>query len=140
MSSFYPGYDVRERRSQCCRPRRTYRSIYRHVRDIKPYEKPLLTQQTSNCRILQSTNGDLRKRCDKIVETRPLEYKEAIALFPQGTDLTTNFQPFTVDLKAATRPKPFRKNRLLLFLTKPFNKTRLAFKRFIRLIRGIFKG
>ena len=61
-----------------------------HARDASPYKEPLFTLQSSNCRILQSANKDLRKRCDRIVETRPLPYKEAISLFPQGADLTTD--------------------------------------------------
>ena len=71
-------------------PKGIYGATLRHARDTKPYKKPLFTLQTSNCRILRSQNGDLRKRCDRIAETRPLEYQEAITLFPQGADLTTD--------------------------------------------------
>ena len=92
-SSFYPGWDAEERKPKETKvPRGNYGSTIndRHARDAKPYKEPLFTVQTINCRILQSANKDLRKRCDRIAETRPLPYKEAISLFPQGADLTTD--------------------------------------------------
>ena len=56
--------------------------------------EPLFMQQVSNCRILRTNRGDLRKRCDRIVETRPLYYQAAITLFPPGADLTQDENDF----------------------------------------------
>ena len=95
LSSFYPGYEADERKHKNSRVSiGDYPSTHRHARSTKPYKQPLFTLQTSNCRILQTKNKDLRKRCDRIIETRPLEYKEAITLFPQGSDLTMDETDF----------------------------------------------
>ena len=58
-------------------------------------ETKLFLQQASNCRILRSKKGDLRKRCDRIVETRKIvDYQTAISLFPSGSDLTLDEDDF----------------------------------------------
>ena len=58
-------------------------------------ETKLFLQQATNCRILRSKKGDLRKRCDRIVETRKIvDYQTAISLFPSGSDLTLDEDDF----------------------------------------------
>ena len=95
LSSFYPGYDADEREPKSHKVTTDdYPNTHRHIRSANPYTKPLFTLQSSNCRILQTKNKDVRKRCDRIIETRPLEYKEAITLFPPGSDLTMDETDF----------------------------------------------
>ena len=98
---FYPGYDTKVRKTKPKKKlanKTPYHSTTKHI-GYRParsiYEKkPLFTLQASNCRVLQSKNSDLRRRCDRIIETRNLDYEKAISLFPQGADLTKDEDDF----------------------------------------------
>ena len=96
---FYPGYDTKVRKTKPKKKlanKNPYQSTTKHI-GYRParsiYEKkPLFTQ--IYCRVLQSKYFDLRRRCDRIIETRSIDYEKAISLFPQGADLTEDEDDF----------------------------------------------
>ena len=57
-------------------------------------EEPLWVRQVSQCRVIVAKGGDVHKRCDRIAESRPLDYQTAITLFPPGTDLSHDASDF----------------------------------------------
>ena len=59
-----------------------------------PKEEPLWVRQVSQCRVIVAKGGDVHKRCDRIAESRPLDYQTAITLFPPGTDLSHDASDF----------------------------------------------
>ena len=96
---FYPGYDTAVRKPKAKKNLKNkyqgnvHSISHRPVRSI--YEKkPLFTLQAHNCRIIQSINKDRRRRCDRIIETRSLDYIKATELFPPGVDLTEDGSDF----------------------------------------------
>ena len=98
-SSFYPGY---KEATQCeARKKRSVvdELINRPKRDSSyyaPYPKhePLFVKQVGQCRVIRAKGGDHHKRCDRIAETRPLTYQQAVTLFPPGTDLSHDASDF----------------------------------------------
>ena len=108
MSVFYPGY---KEATECKTPYKIKRdldtetnvgSVEKRVRrDVpqlysyhEPKEEPLWARQVSQCRVIVAKGGDVHKRCDRIAETRPLDYKTAISFFPPGTDLSHDASDF----------------------------------------------
>ena len=63
-------------------------SFYAHKKE------PLWVRQVSQCRVIVAKGGDVHKRCDRIAESKPLDYKTAITLFPPGTDLSRDASDF----------------------------------------------
>ena len=59
-----------------------------------PKEEPLWVRQVNQCRVIVAKGGDVHKRCDRISESRPLDYQTAITLFPPGTDLSHDSSDF----------------------------------------------
>lgn len=62
---------------------------HRHVRRASK-SGPNFTIQTSNCRIIKSAKNDIRRRCDRVVETKSLDYIKAVTLFDAKVDLTSS--------------------------------------------------
>ena len=99
LSTFYPGY----KEATDCKAR-TKRSLFdelvnRSKRDSSyssPYPKyePLFVKQVGQCRVIRASGGDVHKRCDRIAETRPLDYNTAVNLFPPGADLSHDASDF----------------------------------------------
>ena len=98
-TQFYPGYkeakqcEARKKRSPfdelLIRPKRdsSYSAPY-------PKHEPLFIKQVGQCRVIQAKGGDVHKRCDRIAETKPLDYKTAVTLFPPGADLLNDASDF----------------------------------------------
>ena len=104
FSTFYPGYDTNKCPKKGYKPHQNHPKSNQQIKDKEfVLEQPgpvvkrsyneakesLFVKEVSNCRILRSSKGDLRRRCDRIVETRALDYETSITLFPSGADITT---------------------------------------------------
>ena len=84
---YYPHYLHRFTRSVL---HKNLQRLLKKKRDSQANKHDIVSEVIA-CRVLKAKDGDMRKRCDKITETRGLYYNKAISLFPSGTDLTKEF-------------------------------------------------
>jgi hypothetical protein len=94
LSSFYPGYQEAKECVDTSKRIKRDKTSYQPSYYYAPKVEPLWVKQVSQCRVIMSRGGDHHKRCDRIAETRPLTYQQAVELFPPGTDLSHDASDF----------------------------------------------